>query len=75
MSLIAIIGAGSWGTALGIIAGRAGQRVRLWSRNGRDWSLNLLAITAAVRALPYPRRLVGRVLGLPTRACLALRDS
>jgi glycerol-3-phosphate dehydrogenase (NAD(P)+) len=33
MSLIAIIGAGSWGTALGIIAGRAGHRVRLWSRN------------------------------------------
>ena len=33
MSRIAIIGAGSWGTALGIIAGRAGLRVRLWSRN------------------------------------------
>lgn len=33
MSRIAIIGAGSWGTALGIIAGRAGHRVRLWSRN------------------------------------------
>lgn len=30
---IAVIGAGSWGTALGIIAGRAGHRVRLWSRN------------------------------------------
>jgi glycerol-3-phosphate dehydrogenase (NAD(P)+) len=33
MSRIAIIGAGSWGTALGIIAGRAGHPVRLWSRN------------------------------------------
>jgi glycerol-3-phosphate dehydrogenase (NAD(P)+) len=33
MSRIAIIGAGSWGTALGIVAGRAGHRVRLWSRN------------------------------------------
>jgi glycerol-3-phosphate dehydrogenase (NAD(P)+) len=33
MKSIAIIGAGSWGTALGIIAGRAGHRVRLWSRN------------------------------------------
>jgi glycerol-3-phosphate dehydrogenase (NAD(P)+) len=33
MSRIAIIGAGSWGTALGIVAGRAGLRVRLWSRN------------------------------------------
>lgn len=33
MSRIAVIGAGSWGTALGIIAGRAGHQVRLWSRN------------------------------------------
>lgn len=33
MSRIAIIGAGSWGTALGIVAGRAGHDVRLWSRN------------------------------------------
>ncbi|HEX8844185.1 MAG TPA: NAD(P)H-dependent glycerol-3-phosphate dehydrogenase [Pyrinomonadaceae bacterium] len=34
MSRLAIIGAGSWGTALGIIGGRAGHKVRLWSRNG-----------------------------------------
>lgn len=33
MSRIAIIGAGSWGTALGIVAGRAGHEVCLWSRN------------------------------------------
>ncbi|HVG17747.1 MAG TPA: hypothetical protein VNI02_01750, partial [Blastocatellia bacterium] len=33
MSRIAIIGAGSWGTALGITAGRARHRVRLWSRH------------------------------------------
>lgn len=33
MSRIAIIGAGSWGTALGIVAGRARHQVRLWSRN------------------------------------------
>ena len=33
MSQIAIIGAGGWGTALGLVAGRAGHRVRLWSRN------------------------------------------
>lgn len=33
MTRIAIIGAGSWGTALGIVAGRARHRVRLWSRN------------------------------------------
>ena len=30
---IAVIGAGSWGTALSIIAGLAGHQVRLWSRN------------------------------------------
>src|SRR5918997_183319 len=33
MSRIAIIGAGGWGTALGVVAGRAGHAVRLWSRN------------------------------------------
>jgi glycerol-3-phosphate dehydrogenase (NAD(P)+) len=33
MSHVAIIGAGSWGTALAIIAGRAEHQVRLWSRN------------------------------------------
>src|SRR6185436_9484187 len=30
---IAIIGAGSWGTALGIVAARSGHEVQLWSRN------------------------------------------
>jgi glycerol-3-phosphate dehydrogenase (NAD(P)+) len=34
MKRIAIIGAGSWGTALAAIAARAGHPVRLWSRNG-----------------------------------------
>ena len=33
MKQIAVIGAGSWGTALSIVAGRAGHHVRLWSRN------------------------------------------
>ena len=33
MKRIAIIGAGSWGTALAIVAARAGHQVRLWSRN------------------------------------------
>ena len=33
MKQIAIIGAGSWGTALAVIAARAGHSVRLWSRN------------------------------------------
>ncbi len=33
MKQIAIIGAGSWGTALAVIAARAGHSVALWSRN------------------------------------------
>ena len=33
MKRIAIIGAGSWGTALAVIAARAGHKVCLWSRN------------------------------------------
>jgi glycerol-3-phosphate dehydrogenase (NAD(P)+) len=33
MKRIAVIGAGSWGTALTIIAARAGHEVRLWSHN------------------------------------------
>src|SRR5688500_10435573 len=33
MKRIAIIGGGSWGTALAVIAARAGHDVRLWSRN------------------------------------------
>ena len=30
---IAVMGAGGWGTALALLAGRAGHDVRLWSRN------------------------------------------
>ena len=33
MKRIAIIGAGSWGTALAIIAARAGHEARIWSRS------------------------------------------
>lgn len=33
MKRIAVIGAGSWGTALGVVAGRAGHEVTFWSRN------------------------------------------
>jgi len=33
MKQIAIIGAGSWGTALAVVAARAGHAVRLWSRS------------------------------------------
>ena len=33
MKQIAVIGAGSWGTALAVMAARAGHSVRLWSRS------------------------------------------
>jgi glycerol-3-phosphate dehydrogenase (NAD(P)+) len=33
MKRVAVIGGGSWGTALGIIAARRGHEVQLWSRN------------------------------------------
>lgn len=33
MRRIAVIGAGSWGTALAVVAARAGHEVQLWSRN------------------------------------------
>jgi glycerol-3-phosphate dehydrogenase (NAD(P)+) len=33
MKRVAVIGAGSWGTALGMLAARAGHEVQLWSHN------------------------------------------
>lgn len=38
-----------------IVAFKDGERVKLWSRNGRDWSAEFVAITDAVRALPFDR--------------------
>ena len=38
-----------------ILAFKDGDKVRLWSRNGRDWSAEFVAITAAMRALPFKR--------------------
>src|SRR3954466_5263417 len=38
-----------------IIVHRDGDDVRLWSRNGRFWSVEFVAITAAVMALPFAR--------------------
>ena len=32
-----------------------GDRVRLWSRNGCDWSAEFVAITTAIMALPVTR--------------------
>jgi glycerol-3-phosphate dehydrogenase (NAD(P)+) len=39
MSKIAIIGAGSWGTALSLVAARAGNRVNLWAHSTEVYSL------------------------------------
>ena len=41
-----------------IITYKDGERVWLWSRNGRDWSAEFVAITAAVRALPFRRIMI-----------------
>lgn len=38
-----------------IIVHKDGDDVRLWSRNGRDWSVQFVAITAAVMGLPFAR--------------------
>src|ERR671913_1822145 len=38
-----------------ILALKDGNTVRLWSRNGRDWSSQFVAITEAMRALPFKR--------------------
>jgi bifunctional non-homologous end joining protein LigD len=35
-----------------ILARKEGDHVRLWSRNGRDWSAEFVAITGALRELP-----------------------
>jgi glycerol-3-phosphate dehydrogenase (NAD(P)+) len=35
MQTIAVLGAGSWGTALAVHLGRVGHRVRLWARDAR----------------------------------------
>src|SRR3954465_13298571 len=38
-----------------ILAFKDGDKVRLWSRNGRDWSSEFVCIAAAMRALPFNR--------------------
>src|SRR5215211_7998448 len=38
-----------------IVARKDGESVHLWSRNGRDWSGDFVAIADAVRVLPASR--------------------
>jgi glycerol-3-phosphate dehydrogenase (NAD(P)+) len=51
MKQIAIIGAGNWGTALAIIAARAGHSVNLWSRNPARNSVSIPANVTATSVL------------------------
>ena len=41
-----------------IVAFKDGDKIRLWSRNGRDWSSEFVAITEALRALPFKRVMI-----------------
>lgn len=51
MKRIAIIGAGSWGTALATIAARAGHQVQLWSRNPKFFQIpSSVAVTSDLTA-------------------------
>jgi len=53
-----------------IVPLKDGGEVRLWSRNGRNWSADLLAITAAVMALPVTRIVLdGEAVAHCRRAC------
>ena len=47
-----------------VVAFKDGEKVRLWSRNGRDRSSELVAIAADVRALPFKRVMIdGEAVG------------
>jgi bifunctional non-homologous end joining protein LigD len=54
-----------------ILAFKNGDIVRLWSRNGRDWSAEFVAITEAVRAFPFKRVMYdGEAVGPSSAASL-----
>jgi hypothetical protein len=53
-----------------------GDTVRLWSRNGRDWSGEFVAITAAVRELPFKRIMLdGEAVAHCLEVCLTSTNS
>jgi bifunctional non-homologous end joining protein LigD len=53
-----------------IVALKDGDDIRLWSRNGRNWSADFVAITAAVMALPATRIVLdGEAVAHSRRAC------
>ncbi|HEV7683362.1 MAG TPA: NAD(P)H-dependent glycerol-3-phosphate dehydrogenase [Pyrinomonadaceae bacterium] len=61
MKRIAVIGAGSWGTALAILAARAGHEVQLWSHNAE-------VVEAINREHANPRYLTGAQIPETVRA-------
>ncbi|MBC8029753.1 MAG: NAD(P)-dependent glycerol-3-phosphate dehydrogenase [Pyrinomonadaceae bacterium] len=68
MKRIAIIGAGNWGTALAIIAARAGHDVRIWSRNA-------MVVDSINRERRNPSYLVGAQLPDSVRATQEIPDA
>ena len=63
---IAIIGAGSWGTALAIIAARAGHEVTIWSRDPEVVNSINDGVTYAVAAgNDAPDEVIARLRRLP----------
>src|SRR5918993_1139628 len=55
-----------------VLAFKDGDKVRLWSRNGRDWSSEFVAITEAMRALPFKRVMLD---GEAVAHCLDAQDA
>jgi hypothetical protein len=54
-----------------MIARKDGNSVRLWSRNGRDWTADFPGIVTAIAHLPNDRLVLdARRLGTPLTACL-----
>lgn len=87
---VAVIGAGGWGTALSIVAARAGREVRLWSRNAavaeeinerrsNGAYLGAQAIPAGVRATADAGEALGGaglvVLAAPSHAVRGILES
>ena len=71
---MAVIGAGSWGTALAIQCARAGHPTRLWGRDAALVELDAAAPGAIARYLPdaeFPAgpRAGGRLCARRSRAC------
>ena len=56
MSQVAVLGAGSWGTALALQLARAGQRVKLWGHRAEHMPSSApTAKTGAISvAFPFP---------------------